>query len=146
MLNTNVQNMQSKWVHSVGLGLDLDLASTFSFQRFPLFLFFIHAFQGDKFTVHALQQHYSCTVAALFMRPIATLFKKYIKNGSHGTIHIFKNYFTIVFSVFNFRKNKFNPDGWFNFCICRSNFFIVNPFCLFFFILFDLQMYMSVHC
>ena len=54
MLNTNVQNMQSKWVHSVGLGLDLDLASTFSFQRFPLLLFFIHAFQGDKFTVHAL--------------------------------------------------------------------------------------------
>ena len=25
----------------------------------------------------------------------------FIKNGSYGTIHIFKNYFAIVFSVFN---------------------------------------------
>ena len=25
----------------------------------------------------------------------------FIKNGSHGTIHIFKNYFTTVFSVFS---------------------------------------------
>ena len=37
------------------------------------------------------------------MGPTTTLFRKniYIKNGSHGTIHIFKNYFAIVFSVFN---------------------------------------------
>ena len=28
----------------------------------------------------------------------------FIKNGSYGTIHIFKNYFTTVFSVFNFNK------------------------------------------
>ena len=27
--------------------------------------------------------------------------KKYIKNGSHDTIHAFKNYFITVFSVFN---------------------------------------------
>ena len=27
--------------------------------------------------------------------------KTFIKNGSHGTIHTFKNYFVIVFSVFN---------------------------------------------
>jgi len=36
---------------------------------------------------------------------------KNIKNRSHGTIHTFKNYFTTVFSVFNFNKNKFNPNG-----------------------------------
>ena len=28
--------------------------------------------------------------------------KIFIKNGSHGTIHTFKNYFVIVFSVFSF--------------------------------------------
>ena len=32
------------------------------------------------------------------------------KNGSHGTIHIFKNYFAIVFSIFNFNKNKLYPN------------------------------------
>ena len=26
----------------------------------------------------------------------------FIKNGSYGTIHIFKNYFITVFSIFNF--------------------------------------------
>ena len=34
------------------------------------------------------------------MGPTATLFrKKYIKNGSHGTIYTFKNYFARVFSA-----------------------------------------------
>ena len=38
-----------------------------------------------------------------------------IKNGSHDTIYIFKNYFATVFSVFNFQfsvfsNNKFNPN------------------------------------
>ena len=28
--------------------------------------------------------------------------KIFIKNGSHDTIHIFKNYFVIIFLVFNF--------------------------------------------
>ena len=30
----------------------------------------------------------------------------FIKNGSHVTIHTFKNYFTTVFSIFNFKQNK----------------------------------------
>ena len=34
----------------------------------------------------------------------------FIKNGCRDTIHTFKNYFTTVFSVFNFRNNKFNPN------------------------------------
>jgi len=55
--------------------------------------------------------HCSCTVRALFIT-IYALFtdpqrlyseKIYIKNGSHDTIHTFKNYFNIVFSVFNFQ-------------------------------------------
>ena len=29
---------------------------------------------------------------------------------SHNTIHAFKNYFTTMFSVFNFDNNKFNPN------------------------------------
>ena len=33
----------------------------------------------------------------------------FIKNGSHGTIHTFKNYFATVFSVFS--KNKLYPNG-----------------------------------
>ena len=46
---------------------------------------------GDKVTVHIL-----------FMGPTITLFrKKNIKNGSHGTIHTFKNYFTIMFLIFS---------------------------------------------
>ena len=29
--------------------------------------------------------------------------KTFIKNGSYGTIHTFKNYFATVFSVFSFQ-------------------------------------------
>ena len=36
---------------------------------------------------------------------------KNIKNWSHDTIHTFKNYFVIIFSVFSSRNNKFNPNG-----------------------------------
>ena len=58
--------------------------------RFTFFLFFPAL--GDKSTVHAL------------LSIVHTLFSivhelKNIKNESHGTIHTFKNYFTIVFSV-----------------------------------------------
>ena len=50
----------------------------------------------DKITIHAL----FITVHAL----------KNIKNGSHGTIHTFKNYLATVFSVFSFSKNKLYPN------------------------------------
>ena len=43
------------------------------------------------------------TVHALFMGPTTTLFRKKIKNGSHSTIHTFKNYFATVFFSFNFQ-------------------------------------------
>ena len=37
--------------------------------------------------------------------------KTFIKNGFHGTIHTFKNYFATVFSVFIFQQNKQNPNA-----------------------------------
>ena len=47
---------------------------------------------------------------ALFMGFISTLFRKNIKNGSHGTIHTFKNYFITMFLVFSFQQNKLYPN------------------------------------
>ena len=43
--------------------------------------------------MHALFTHCAYTIHAF----------KNIKNRSHGTIHIFKNYFATVFSVFRFQ-------------------------------------------
>ena len=76
-----------------------------------LCFFFFHTFLAfrDKF--------YSCTVHTLFTycsnivhMTYTTLFKNNIKNRSYGTIYTFKNYFIIVFSVFNFNKNKLYPN------------------------------------
>ena len=53
-------------------------------------------------------------IYVLFTDPQILLFSNFfIKNGSHGTIYTFKNYFTTVFlvSVFSFSKNKLNPNG-----------------------------------
>ena len=51
----------------------------------------------------------------MFMRPTITLFrKKNIKNESHGTIYIFKNYFATVFSVFSkISYIQTDPKSWF---------------------------------
>ena len=63
--------------------------------------------QGTKITVYILFINVHSTVHEL----------KNIKNGSHGTIHTFKNYFVTVllifsfqFLVFSFSNNKFNPN------------------------------------
>ena len=58
-------------------------------------------YAGDKNYCSYTVYHCSSTVHTL----------KNIKNGSHNTIHIFKNYFATVFSVFSFSNNKFNPNG-----------------------------------
>ena len=58
--------------------------------------------------------YYNFTTYEFFKDPQIPLFSNFfIKNGSHGTIHTFKNYFATMFSVsvFNFNKNKFNPKG-----------------------------------
>ena len=63
---------------------------------------------NSKITV----QETKITVYALFITVHSTVHViKNIKNGSHGTIHTFKNYFATIFSVFNFSNNKFNPNG-----------------------------------
>ena len=48
----------------------------------------------------------------LLCRRQKTLFMHYLRtvHESHNIIHTFKNYFAIMFSVFNFNNNKFNPN------------------------------------
>ena len=69
------------------------------FAFFFFFFFFMHAsqFLETKCIVHAMFTHYSCTVHRTYNHFIQ---EKNIKNGSHGTIYTFKNYFATVFSVF----------------------------------------------
>ena len=50
--------------------------------------------------MYALFTHCAYTVYVL----------KNIKNGSHDTIYIFKNYFATVFQFSVFSYNKFNPN------------------------------------
>ena len=63
--------------------------SLFFFFFFPFFLAVVIDFHRQN----SLFMNSACTVHVL----------KNIKNGSHGTIHTFKNYFTTVFSVFQFQ-------------------------------------------
>ena len=92
----------------------------------PFFFFFWHVFQEQTCLLRLMFMHCSWTVAATFdyspvnsvpvhclWVPQTSLFSNFfIKNGSHNTIHKFKNYFTTVFSVFNFQfqQNKFYPN------------------------------------
>ena len=67
------------------------------------FLFFFPAVIIDFSPVNSALVHCSWD-------PQTPLFSNFfIKNGSHGIIHTFKNYFATVFSVFN--KNKLYPNG-----------------------------------
>ena len=96
------------------------LDSAFSAESCGTFLFYFicfHAFQGGRsqnllhdtnVTIHVLFRYYSYTVYGTHSHFIQ---KKNIKNRSHGTIHTFKNYFVIVFSVFSFSNNKLNSNG-----------------------------------
>ena len=101
-----------------------------------IFLFFIFFWHAFKEIVWLLFMHCSWIVAALF--DLSTIFSTsvspvnstrdsqislfsnfFIKIGSHGTIHKFKNYFTTVFLVFNFQfqQNKFYPNEPLDECI-----------------------------
>ena len=58
----------------------------------------------------------------LFMDPQISLFSNFfIKNGSHGTIYTFKNYFATVISAINFQfqQNKSYPNRPFKFIQLR---------------------------
>ena len=70
-----------------------------------VFCFFFFFLQPQLLTKSA--------VNSAFTVPQTSLFNHFfIKNRFHGIIHIFKNYFTTVFSIFNFQfqQNKFYPN------------------------------------
>ena len=87
--------MQSKRRFSIHLDTDESLCACASASS--LFFFLKSAFH--LFLVglmHCLQKQTSFFI------------KTFIKNGSHSTIHTFKNYFATVFLVFNFQFSTFN--------------------------------------
>ena len=68
----------------------------------PFFFFLLSAVKVDFFNCE------QC-IRTLFMDPQISLFINFfIKNGFHGTIHIFKNYFAIVFFSFQFQFSVFS--------------------------------------
>ena len=106
------------------ISIRLDWASAFTSLHFLAFFSFLFSrvSNSNAATIHALFMNNSrkgwlfhgeqCT-HALFTGPQIPLFNNFfIKYGSHGNIHTFKNYFTTVFSVsvFSFSKNKLNPN------------------------------------
>ena len=75
-------------------------ASTFLVTLF--FFSFFSARMDSNYIVHArgfTVQEKKCTVHGTYNHFVQ---KKYIKNGYHGTIHSFKNYFATVFSSLRF--------------------------------------------
>ena len=79
----------------VTVWIQLNPVARFQFHVFNFFFFFFLRVNSNLTWVHCAwdKNHYSRTVHAL----------KNIKNGSHSTIHTFKNYFTTVLSIFNFQ-------------------------------------------
>ena len=92
----------------------------FTFPSFFFFLFFIRSWfhvghrsisgshalctePTSTLNVHTLVWNGTASGSVHYSRDLQTsLFNNFfIKNGSHSTIHTFKNYFTIVFSVFS---------------------------------------------
>ena len=83
----------------------------FSMQFWVTWLLFIHC--SLKSNRQCWLFHSEQCICALFMDPQIPLFSNFfIINGSHDTIHTFKNYFATVFSVFSFQfqQNKFYPN------------------------------------
>ena len=95
----------------IGLRCGLDSAlvrlrflSSFCVFHFILFYFFSAAVFDQVFC----EQY----IHALFIDP-TNYSNFFIKNRSHSTIYLFKNYFATVFyiSVFSFSTNKLYPNG-----------------------------------
>ena len=92
-------------LYSVRLSGSLDPVEKVNAFVSGILVFFFYFFYAlfldrDKVTIYALLH----TVHALFMGPTTTLF--IIKKKSYDTIYTFKNYFTIMFLIFNFQQNK----------------------------------------
>ena len=97
----------------------------FFFQRLWIVTSIVHA---CYYTMRR-QSYYSRTVVALFTHyswDLQSFYLKNIKNWSHGTIHIFKNYFATVFS---FGKNKLYPKIWqYNY---QNQYFLISYFIIY---------------
>ena len=91
--------MRSETYHATWLRVGLDRISKPAFSDLSLFFFFfLQRVNNNIFTFG------KNTVYTLFMHGLYTV------HGSHDTIYIFKNYFSIVILVFNFSKNKLYPN------------------------------------
>ena len=117
----------------------------FSSARFLFFFFFFFFFP----TVVVNQVFPEQCIRALFTDPQTSLFSNiFIKNGSHSTIHIFKNYFAIIFSVFSFSKicsiqTDLNYDVSNIYNLHKSLFF--TPSVPFFFVLIEKSNFLREH-
>ena len=88
------------------------LCLRFLHSHFLLFFLFSFFFSGPHLLTFGGQILLLWIVNTLFTYCADTVHVlKNIKNGSHGTIYTFKNYFATVFSVFSFSNNKLNPNG-----------------------------------
>ena len=97
---TSIKKNQLDYV-PVWIGHNAHLRFEFNVSLFFYFFIFPVRMNSDC-TVHAhgfTMQETKCTVYRINTHIIQ---KKKIKNGSHSTIHPFKNYFATVFLVFNF--------------------------------------------
>ena len=97
------------------LRVGLDCAFAFAFFPF-FFFFFVHMFVSLRllFMYCSVNSSRKLWLFYFFFQPISahralfmdsqiSLFSNFfIKNGSHGTIHTFKNYFTTIFFSFQF--------------------------------------------
>ena len=105
------------------------------------FFFFFSVHMNSNYIVHALGftvQETKCTVHKTYNHFIQ---KKKTKNGSHGTIHTFKNYFATVFSVFSkiscirtdstYFENLTIDYMFFIFLTHMSNFMIIRYYLLY---------------
>ena len=78
-------------------------------SAFPQFFFFFFFFQPQWLTSSSVNS----ALVYCSQTPQTPLFINFfIKNGSYSTIHILKNYFAMVFSIFSFQfqQNKFYPN------------------------------------
>ena len=95
----NVHSYPYIFSHLVFVWIVLKNTTSVSVSVFAFFFFFL----GEKriSVAFMLFQWVPCTVH----RTYKPLFNKiFIKNGSYGTIHTFKNYFATMFSVFSFQQ------------------------------------------
>ena len=99
------------WSRTCGLDPCLLYSRVLQCAFQPFFFFFLQPqrLTFQPWTVHSYTVHGS---------QISLFNKFFIKNKSHDTIHTFKNYFTTVFSVFNFsvfsfqfQQNKLYPNS-----------------------------------